>query len=117
MSSHIEVRSCPSIAADQTRNSSDATAALPAPTPIDDTYLRKKFKKRDRSPNSMLNESPPPAAATDAAPVPQPASSCLTPSTQQQQQKKEKQRPETWNKNEQQIFFNALRQVSSAAND
>jgi len=26
-------------------------------------------------------------------------------------QKKEKQRPETWNKLEQQIFFNALRQV------
>jgi hypothetical protein len=29
---------------------------------------------------------------------------------QQSQQKKEKQRPETWNKIEQQIFFNALRQ-------
>jgi hypothetical protein len=28
--------------------------------------------------------------------------------------KKEKQRPETWNKIEQQIFFNALRQVTAA---
>jgi hypothetical protein len=34
-----------------------------------------------------------------------------TPSTALNAIKKEKQRPETWNKIEQQIFFNALRQV------
>ena len=38
-----------------------------------------------------------------------------TSSGAQSLQKREKQRPETWNKIEQQIFFNALRQVSQIA--
>ena len=111
--SHIEVRNNSPMAApiaDHKNCSSSDAATSAALTPaVDDNYLRKKFKKRDRSPNSMLNESPPSASMTNVGEAA--ASSCQgsTPSTQLQ--KKEKQRPETWNKNEQQIFFNALRQV------
>lgn len=39
------------------------------------------------------------------------ATTSATTGQNQTNQKKEKQRPETWNKIEQQIFFNALRQV------
>ncbi len=56
-------------------------------TPANELGSRKKSaKKRDRSPAVVVAEEPPPPS------------------------KKEKQRPETWNKADQQIFFNALRQ-------
>ena len=57
---------------------------------LDEIVLRKKSKKRDRSPAPASSHQNETATTTTA--------------------KKEKQRPETWNKIEQQIFFNALRQ-------
>ena len=101
----------------QTANVSNASTSISNSVIADsDTNTnRKKAKKRDRSPsnavetalgsgnaqNTTLN-----ASSVDSTDV-------ITTNTTNAvvSQKKEKQRPETWNKIEQQIFFNALRQV------
>ena len=78
---------------------------------------RKKSKKRDRSPSAAAEPSGHALKAnnaqtgeTESNEVNSNATSTAA-STAVNAQKKEKQRPETWNKIEQQIFFNALRQV------
>jgi hypothetical protein len=81
----------------------------------DEIGSRKKTKKRDRSPTSagdsnnvqgvsQQSANPTQLAAQTSAQSSSNAAATVNP-------KKEKQRPETWNKIEQQIFFNALRQV------
>lgn len=79
-------------------------------TGSDDLNLRKKAKKRDRSPTSNDNTNTSKLIVSNMNSL-QPSSpnSGVTPQITSIN-KKEKQRPETWNKIEQQIFFNALRQ-------
>jgi hypothetical protein len=77
-------------------------------TSNEELNLRKKAKKRDRSPISNDITSKQIVTNTNSA---QPSSPSSHGTTQIASiNKKEKQRPETWNKIEQQIFFNALRQ-------
>jgi hypothetical protein len=76
----------------------------------DELGSRKKTKKRDRSPNSHNEASAVQPVAQSSNPQLNTQTS-VGPSTSAANPKKEKQRPETWNKIEQQIFFNALRQV------
>jgi hypothetical protein len=75
---------------------------------------RKKTKKRDRSPTNQSEASAIQPVAQGSNPQLNTQTS-VGPSTSTSlaaaNPKKEKQRPETWNKIEQQIFFNALRQV------
>ena len=82
------------------------------------------IKKSSNAQNASLNGNTQVLTSAQATTSSQPSSSTqqqggsqTTGSNQVVQQplvanKKEKQRPETWNKIEQQIFFNALRQVS-----
>ena len=70
-----------------------------------ETSTRKKSKKRDRSP-PLSDTQHLSIGATSAE-----SNETTTNNAVVVGQKKEKQRPETWNKVEQQIFFNALRQV------
>lgn len=118
MSQHIELTNSSSspAAVDLRAPNSSSVDGPAASAALDDNYLRKKFKKRDRSPSSMaLNESPPSSSSavlttTVVGELAGPSCPVSGTATTTQLQKKEKQRPETWNKNEQQIFFNALRQ-------
>ena len=77
-----------------------------------ETATRKKSKKRDRSPPSndaLLSIGGTSAESNEANTTS--ANTATNSNNGVVGQKKEKQRPETWNKVEQQIFFNALRQV------
>jgi hypothetical protein len=72
---------------------------------------RKKLKKRDRSPptsDTLLSGSTSIGATTESNEA---NTATANANNVAISQKKEKQRPETWNKIEQQIFYNALRQV------
>ena len=96
---------------------------------LDTNASRKKPKKRDRSPSNTTNVA---TSSADVATTNSQINNNLISSVSSAEpgdlnanvtaaststgtaiinQKKEKQRPETWNKIEQQIFFNALRQV------
>jgi hypothetical protein len=86
-----------------------------------ETGTRKKSaKKRDRSPSLSVESSSVASLALNASTAPitigaqsseiNETAAAATTTTSVINQKKEKQRPETWNKMEQQIFFNALRQ-------
>jgi hypothetical protein len=75
---------------------------------------RKKLKKRDRSPPT--SDTLPSGSTSIGATATVESNEANTATTANANnvalgQKKEKQRPETWNKIEQQIFYNALRQV------
>jgi hypothetical protein len=80
----------------------------------------KKLKKRDKSPTAEIGSNETALVTRNNTNIPntslnnvlqhQPLST-NTASSLSNNNKKEKQRPETWNKIEQQIFFNALREV------
>lgn len=82
----------------------------------------KKLKKRDKSPTAEIGSNETALVTRNNTNIPntslnnvlqhQPLSTNTASSlSNNNNNKKEKQRPETWNKIEQQIFFNALREV------
>ena len=80
----------------------------------------KKLKKRDKSPTAEIGSNETALATRNNANIPNTSLnnvlqhqslSTNTTGNLSNNNKKEKQRPETWNKIEQQIFFNALREV------
>lgn len=75
----------------------------------DELNSKKKSKKRERSPGCQIETRCQSNLLGERNLQININSSSL--STSNQPLKKEKQKPETWNKIEQQIFFNALRQV------
>ncbi len=80
----------------------------------------KKLKKRDKSPTAEIGSNETALVTRNNTNIPNTSLNNVlqhqplttnTASSLSNNNKKEKQRPETWNKIEQQIFFNALREV------